>query len=425
MVCRAAADPLDRAAGDFLLSAVFPRLNLTSAYEYLERRFNLSCRLFASFSFILLHVGRIAIVLYLPALALAAVSDIGVVTAILVIGILCMIYTVIGGIEAVVWTDAVQALVLMAGAVLCLVLAAMRVDGGIGGIVEIASHDAKLFESLRWDQFDIADGTTSAIVVFVAFFFNSLISYTSSQDVVQRYVTTRDIAAARKSLWLTMWMSVFGSMVFFALGVAVYAFFKTHPERLDPAMAANDSILPFYIMQQLPVGISGLVIAAIFAASQSTVSSSLNSVATAYIKDLDARVLRPGRDDKTYLRTAQGVVVVVGCAAVAVAVWMAKSNIESAFKTFNTLIGLTAGSLGGLFALGVFSRRANGSGALVGALTGFAVVIGLQLSGAAVTGLLFGLVGFAVSFAVGYFSSLILPGSGDRSLSFDVSKRDR
>ena len=401
----------------------FRRLDLTSAYEYLEQRFSLACRLFASLSFVLLHLGRIAIVLYLPALALAAVSDIDVVTAILVIGVLCLIYTVIGGIKAVVWTDAIQALVLMAGAILCFVLAALRVEGGFAGMAEIATRDAKLFESLRWDGFDLADGTASAIVLFVAFFFNSFITYTSSQDVVQRYVTTRDLAAARRALWLTMWLSVFGSLVFFGLGVAVYAFYKTHPGQLDPAMAANDSILPFYIMQQLPVGVSGLVIAAIFAASQSTVSSSLNSVATAYIKDVDARLLRPGRDDRTYLRTAQAAVLLAGSLSIGVAVWMAESNLESAFKTFNVLIGLTAGSLGGLFALGVFTRRANGTGALLGALLGLGVVLGLRFSGAPVTGLLYGFIGFAVCFGSGWLFSLVLRGPADRSLSLAPSRR--
>ncbi len=408
----------------FFYLPFFRKLDLTSAYEYLERRFNLPCRLFASLSFMLLHIGRIAIVLYLPALALAAVSDIDVITAILVIGVLCMIYTVIGGIEAVVWTDAIQAIVLMGGALLCLALATARIDGGLAGIATIAVADAKLFQSLSWTDFNIADGTTTAIVLFVAFFFNSLISYTSSQDVVQRYVTTRDIAAARQSLKLNMWVSVFGSLVFFALGVAIYAFYKSHPGRLDPAMAANDSILPYYIMHQLPAGVAGLLIAAIFAASQSTVSSSLNSVATAFIKDIDARLLRPGRSDKTYLRTAQLAVVVVGSISIAVAIWMAKANIESAFKTFNTLIGLTAGPLGGLFALGIFSRRATGGGAFAGALLGFATVCTLHFSPAPVTGLLFGFVGFAVSFIAGRLLGMVIPGGGDASLAWRPGRGD-
>lgn len=395
----------------------FRKLDLTSAYEYLERRFSLPCRLFASLSFTAFHLGRIAIVLYLPALALAAVSDIDVITAIVVIGVLCLIYTVIGGIEAVVWTDAIQALVLMAGAILCFVLAAVHVDGGLAGIAEIAKADHKLFENLQWNSFDFADGTTSAIVLFVAFFFNSLVPYTSSQDVVQRYVTTPDLAAARKSLKVTMWMSVFGSAVFFALGTAIYAFYKTHPERLDPTLPAADSILPFYIVRELPVGISGLVIAAIFAASQSTVSSSLNSVATAFIKDIDARILRPGRSDRTYLRTAQLAVVVAGLFGIGIAIAMAEANIESAFKTFNMMIGLTAGSLGGLFALGVFTRRAHGKGALIGAFAGLTSVLVLHLSEAPVSGLLYAFIGFAICFVTGWLASLILPGTGDPTLS--------
>jgi len=388
----------------------FRKLDLTSAYEYLEKRFNLPCRLFASLSFTLFHLGRIAIVLYLPALVLAAVSNIDVTTAILVIGVLCLVYTVIGGIEAVVWTDAIQAIVLMGGAVLCLILATVRVDGGPAAIANIAIQDQKLFENLQWSSFDIASGTTSALVLFVAFFFNSFVSYTSSQDVVQRYVTTPDIAAARRSLKVTMWMSVFGSLIFFLLGVAIYAYYKTHPEQLDPSLAATDSILPFYVMQQLPAGISGLVIAAIFAAAQSTISSSLNSIATTAVKDIDARILRPNRPDVTYLRTAQAIVVVAGFAGIGVALWMANANIESAFKTFNSLIGLTAGSLGGLFALGVFTRRTHGSAAFIGALVGFATVITLHLTEAPVSGLLYAFIGFVTCFIIGGLLSFVLPG---------------
>jgi len=395
----------------------FRRLDLTSAYEYLERRFSLACRLYASLSFTAFHLGRIAIVLYLPALALAQVSDIDVVTAVVVIGVLCVVYTVIGGIEAVVWTDAVQALVLMAGAVLCFVLAAGRIDGGLAGMAEIAMRDEKLFQSLRWDNFSLADGTTSVLVLFVAFFFNSLVPYTSSQDVVQRYVTTRDLAAAKSSLKVTMWMSVFGSMVFFLLGVAIYAFYQTHPDRLDPALPAADAILPFYIVRELPTGVSGLVIAALFAAAQSTVSSSLNSVATTFVKDIDARLLRRGREDRSYLRSAQLAVVVAGLVGIGIAVVMASSTIESAFKTFNSMIGLTAGSLGGLFALGVFTRRSHGRGAFIGALCGLVTVLALHLGGAPVTGLLYAAIGFATCFFVGWGMSRLLPGRGDGSLS--------
>jgi SSS family transporter len=387
----------------------FRKLNLTSAYEYLEKRFNAACRMFAAFSFLLLQVGRIAIVLYLPSLALASVSNIPMVVAIVGIGILCIIYTVIGGIEAVVWTDAIQALVLMGGAALCLWMAIFQMDGGLSALLSIVESDDKAWQNLHWRSLDWRTGTQSAPILFLEFFFNSFVSYTASQDVVQRYVTTRDIAAARRSLWANAVLSVFGSLVFFALGVAIYGFYKVHPENLDPTLTRADAILPSYVLGQLPNGLSGLVIAAIFAASQSTISSSLNSVSASWVRDVDARWLRPGREDGTYLNSAKWVVLIVGLLGIGIAVGMALAGIESAFQTFNTLIGLTAGSLGGLFALGIFSRSANGPGALTGALSGFVLVLGLYLTQSAVSGLLYACIGCVTAFGVGWLTSRLFP----------------
>ena len=382
----------------------FRKLNVTSAYEYLEDRFNLTARLFASLSFILFHIGRVAIVLYLPAIALAQVSSVDVVTCIVIIGVLCVIYTVMGGIEAVVWTDAVQAVVLIGGALLCMILVFSGVEGGVSTVWQIAASDDKLFQNLTAD-FSIENGTTSMFILFVAFFFNALVPYTSGQDVVQRYVTTATEKEASRSLWTTMWMSIFGSMIFFALGVALYAFYKTNPASLDPAMAKTDGILPFFILAELPVGVAGLLIAAIFAAAQSTVSSSLNSVATAYVTDFHSRIFSPDSTDASRLTVAKTTVVLVGAVGITVAWIMAESDIESAFKTFNSLIGLTAGALGGLFALGVFNRRANGTGAVIGATVAFGTVLTLFLTKANVTGLLYALIGFVTCFIVGSLTS--------------------
>ncbi len=392
----------------FFYLPYYRRLNVTSAYEYLEQRFNLATRLVGSLSFILFHVGRTAVVLYLPALALAQVSSIDVITSILVIGVICIIYTGMGGIEAVIWTDAVQAVVLMGGALLCLGLVVSHVDGGVAAVWHTAQTDAKLFQSLTTDL-NFRPDTTSWLVVALAFLFNALVPYTSGQDVVQRYVTTPTEKAARRSLWLTMWMAVFCSAVFFALGVALYAFYKNSPALLDPGLANNDAILPFFIMQQIPVGLAGLVIAAIFAAAQSTISSSLNSVATAYVTDFHARVVRPGNPDRANLRVARIIVVAMGIAGVVLACVMARSDIQSMFAAFNSLIGLTAGPLGGLFALGIFNPRANGRGALLGAMCGFLAVAGLYFSKAPVFSLLYALIGFSTCFLAGSLLSFLFP----------------
>lgn len=384
----------------------FRKLNITSAYEFLEKRFNLPCRLFASLSFILFHIGRVAIVLYLPALALSQVSPVDVVTCIVIIGILCIIYTVMGGIEAVVWTDAIQAIVLVGGALLCLILIFFRIDGGVMAVWDTSVADAKLFDSLN-GGFDIKDGTTSAIVLFVAFLFNAIISYTSGQDVVQRYVTTPTEKDAARSLKVNIWLSIFGSMIFFGLGLALYAFYKAHPASLDPGMDRTDSILPFFVLQQLPVGVAGLIIAAIFAAAQSTVSSSLNSVSTAYVTDFHARVFFPENSDAKNLFAARIVVLVIGILGIIVACIMAKSNMRSAFEIFNSLIGLTAGALGGLFALGIFNKRANGRGAFIGALIAFATVVTLFVKKVPVSGLLYAFIGFMICLIAGSLLSVL------------------
>ena len=400
----------------------FRKLDVTSAYEYLEKRFGLAARLFASASFILYHIGRVAIVLYLPSLALSQVSSVSVTACILIIGVLCIIYTVMGGIEAVVWTDAVQAVVLMGGALLCLLLVVFGVDGGLGAIWKTSIEDAKLFQSLTSDL-GFGKGTTSWLVLFVAFTFNALVPYTSGQDVVQRYVTTPTEGDARRSLWTTMWMSVFGSILFFALGIAIYAFYKAHPADLDPAMARNDGILPFFILQQLPVGVAGLIIAAVFAAAQSTVSSSLNSVATAYVTDFDIRVFRPGASERSKLRVARIVVVIIGIAGICVAWLIAYANIKSAFEAFQTVIGLAAGSLGGLFALGIFNRRANSFGALAGAAGGLATVLAMSFTDADVSGLLYAFISFTVCFVLGSVIGLIKPASDDKTEGLTFAKR--
>ena len=397
----------------------FRKLDLTSAYLYLERRFNLGVRLFGSFSFMIAHVGRIAIVLYLPAVALAAVSNINIYAAIIIIGILCVVYTVMGGIEAVVWTDAIQAVVLLGGAILCFILVVVRLDGGFGELFSIAQVDSKLLQNLTFDL-NIKDGTTAGFIIFLAFGFNSLNQYTSGQDVVQRYVTTKDIGGARKSLWTTMWMSVCFSIVFFLLGTALYAFYKAQPELLNPAMAKSDGILPFFIMQQLPVGVAGLIIAAVFAASQSSISSSLNSIATAWTKDVDSRLLRPEATDKDYLNAAKWIVVVVGLLGIGGASLVAVANIENAFKTFMSIIGLASGSLGGLFALGIFTKRGNEKGAMVGAVVGIATVAIIKFGGFPVTGILNGFIGFSSCLVVGYLVSLATGGSTEQGEELSV-----
>lgn len=380
----------------------YRRLNVTSAYEYLEKRFNLAVRLFGSTSFILLQIGRMAIVLYLPAIALSTVSSLDVYTCIFLMAILCIIYTMIGGIEAVIWADVIQTFVLLGGAVLSFILIVYKTDGGLGTLVETAQTNGKFFSETVWISSDLA--VASVAVIFFGSLFNNMVSYTAGQDVVQRYMTTSSQEKAARSIWTNAMLALPGTVLFFALGTAFFIFYQEHPDKLSTGIS-NDQVLPLFVVRELPVGIAGLVIAGIMAASQSTLSSSLNSVSAAWMTDFHGR-LWPGGGDHRHLRIAQGVILVTGAFSTGVACIMAQMGIASLFDAFISVIGMTGGALAGLFALGIFTQKANGVGALTGAIVSVGVLIGIKAY-TSINFFLFGCIGMVTCMVVGYLVSCI------------------
>ena len=396
----------------FFYLPFYRRLNITTAYEYLEKRFNVAARVVASVVFILFHLGRVAIVLYLPAIALASVTNINVYVAIGVIGVLCVIYTVMGGIEAVVWTDAIQALVLLGGALLCFGLVVTEVDGGLNAVGSTMAEQGKGVTA-NWglSEVSLSKETLSGWVIMLAFFFANLPSYTVGQDVVQRYVTTPSEKEARKSLWLNIPMVIGGSAIFFALGTAMFVFYQEKPDLLNPALEKNDTILPFFIMQNLPVGVAGLIISGIFAASQSTISSSLNSVATTFVTDVYGRLIRTDSGDQQRLGIAKRVVIILGVAGIVVAAFLAATGLDEVFKAYTTFIGFVLGPLGGLFALGVFTKRPGGVAGLLAMVAGvFSVIcvyVANELGVIDLWPLLYGAVGFLATVVAGLLLGLV------------------
>ena len=240
----------------------------------------------------------------------------------------------------------------------------------------------------------------------------NLPSYTSSQDVVQRYVTTSSEKEAARSLWMNIGMVLLGSAIFFGLGTALFVFYQSKPELMDPALPAKDSVLPFFIMQNLPTGVAGLIIAGVFAAAQSTISSSLNSVATAFVTDVYGRLLKPESDDQARLGVAKWVVIVLGLAGIGVSSYLAMIKTDEVFMLFNRFIGFALGPLGGLFALGVFSRRSDGRAGFCALIAGVVTVIGVYLMNEAgiidLMPLLYGAVGFLTTLVVGIVLGVFL-----------------
>ncbi len=327
----------------FFYLPFFRRLNIISAYEYLEKRFSVAVRLFGSASFILFQAGRMTIVLFLPALALAAVTGIDIYLCIVVMGVLATLYTALGGSEAVIWTDVLQVFVLVGGALVSMVIILMNVDGGLSAVVEIGRADGK-FNLANWGW----DYTLPVLwVIVVGSLFQNLVSYTADQAVIQRYLTTPDEKSAARAIWTNAVLVIPISAIWFVLGSALYAFYKTHPGLLDPTLK-TDQTFPLFIAGELPVGIVGLVIAGLFAASMSTLDSSLNSISTALVTDFYRR-FRPAAGDRKCLNLARCLTVILGLGATLTALWMAanQDKIRSLWDMYMAVLGLLMGSLAG------------------------------------------------------------------------------
>ena len=388
----------------------FRRLDVTTAYEYLERRFSLSVRLFGSASFVAFQLLRMAIVIFLPALALASITGIDVYVCIAVMGVLATLYTVLGGMEAVVWTDVLQTVVLIGGMLAAIVVVVLEL-GGVSEVVTAAAADDKLrVWSGSWSLTELA--SWSILLGTLALQFGP---YTTDQSVVQRYLTTKDERSAARGIWLNGALAIPVGVLFMALGTCLYVFFQHRPDALPIAMQ-NDEVFPLFVSSQLPTGLSGLVIAGIFAASMSSLDSSMHSIATAVTVDWYRR-LSPDATEQGALRLAKGLTVALGAVAVGTAWVLVTYDIQSLWFFFQKCLGLLSSGLVGVFMLGVFTRRASSRGALVGAAASIAVMTWLTWF-SEVHFYLYAVVGIPTCVVAGYVASLALP---DRDRGRDLA----
>jgi SSS family solute:Na+ symporter len=337
----------------------YRRYNLTTAYEFLEIRFNLPTRLVGSSMYVFLQLGRLGIVLLLPSLALSVVTGIDVNVCILTMGLMSILYTVLGGIEAVIWTDVLQVLVLLGGALLSLGILYTSLDAGVIADYVETYDKMKIFD---WD-FDFTHPTLW--VVLIGGLATNVVSYGSDQTVIQRYLTTKDERSAAKGITIGAWLTLPATLIFFSLGTLLFVYYKSQPALLSPVLDKTDAIFPWFIVNSLPQGVSGLLIAAVFAASMSSLDSSMNSVASVITTDF-VRRLRPLSEEARYLKLARWITVVIGVMGTGIAWIMATWGISSLWDQFNMIVGLFAGGLGGVFVLGIFFKRASGYGALMG-----------------------------------------------------------
>ncbi len=382
---------------------LFRRLNITTAYEYLEKRFHVSIRIFGSLSFITFQLGRMGIVILLPALALSAVTGVNVYLCIALIGVLSTVYTALGGMEAVIWTDVLQAVVLIGGAFAALAIIIGALDGGWREFIVTGVENNKftLFHP-GWDW----TSDTMIVVVLGALFTNSLVPYTTDQSVIQRYLTTPDQKQAGKAIWVNGILAVVAGILFLTVGTALFVFYRANPARLS-ALETTDQIFAVFIWREMPAGLSGLVVAGVFAAAMSSLDSSIHSISTAVTTDFVQR-FKPTLMPETYLALARGFTVTFGMIGTAAAMLMAAAQVEYLWDFFLGIMGLFGGTLAGLFMLAILTRKVHTIHAWLGAAASISVLLYVKLA-TDLSGLLYGVIGVATCFLIGFLSSLIRP----------------
>ena len=348
-----------------------------SAYQHLEERFGPWARVYASACYLLTQLARMGTVMYLMALPLNVLLGWDIRWIILVTGLSVTLYTFVGGIVAVIWTDAIHTIVLMGGALACAALMIFQLPEGPGQLFTLAAENDKF--SLGSFAFDLTSSTFWVVLVYGVVM--NLQNFGIDQNYVQRYLTAKSDREARKSVWLGGLLYVPLSALFFFIGTALFAYYTTHASELpevyrDPAR--SDSVFPYFIVTVLPPGVTGLLIASIFAAAMSTISSSLNSSSTIILNDYYKRYVNPKADNARSMRVLYGSTIIWGLLGTLIALAMTKAR--SALDAWWMLAGIFGGGTLGLFLLGFISRQASNRAAVIGVSMGVVVIVWMTLS---------------------------------------------
>ncbi len=377
---------------------IYSRLDIDTAYHYLELRFgSKALRVLGAVMFIVYQIGRMSIIMYLPSMVLANLTGINVNILIIAMGVIAIIYSYTGGLKSVLWTDFIQGSVLLIGVTGALLYLAHGIDGGFGAI--FSSMGAGKFLAPTEPIFNANIFKNSVFLLIVGAGFNTCSSYISSQDIVQRFTTTTDTKKLNKMMLTNGALSIFIATVFYLIGTGLYVFYSQNPALAQTAQ--QDQIFASYIAYQLPVGVTGILLAAIYAASQSTLSTGLNSVATSWTLDIQERLSKKEMSFALQTRIAQYVSLGVGIVAIVISMVLANGEIKSAYEWFNGFMGLVLGVLGGTFVLGAFTKVANTTGAFAAFIVAACTMIFIKYNMPGISIWSYSIISIGISLIVG------------------------
>nr|WP_321486019.1 sodium:solute symporter [uncultured Draconibacterium sp.] len=352
---------------------LYRSLGSVSAYNYLEVRFGGWARIYASLCYILTQLMRTGAILLLLALPLNALFGWNIKTIIIVTGIAVTIYSMMGGIQAVIWTDAIQGIILVVGALICAGLLTFSMPEGPSQIFEIAAANHKF--SLGSLGASVSESTFWVVLIYGLFI--NLQNYGIDQNFVQRYMTTSSEKKAKSSALFGALLYVPVSVIFFYIGTALFSYYTARPDLL-PANIDGDKVFPHFIVNGLPTGLTGLLIASIFAAGMSTVSTSINSTATIVLSDYYQKYFEKNTNEKSEMKVLYIASVIFGVLGILISLSLV--GVESVLDAWWSLASIFSGGMLGLFLLAFLSKKVRNIDAAIGVIIGVLVIVWMSLS---------------------------------------------
>lgn len=356
---------------------LYRELNSISAYHYLEQRFGTWARIYAASCYILTQIMRTGAILLLLALTLKTSFGWSMSNIIILTGLAVTLYALMGGIRAVIWTDAIQAVILILGAVAVALYLSFSLPEGPGQVVKLA----RAYNKFSLGSFGMSLSQSTFWVVLIYGLFINLQNFGIDQNYIQRYMTTSTEAGAKKSTWMGSLLYIPVSLLFFYIGTALFVFYQVNSDRLPPELSGQnmaDQVFPYFIVHELPQGFTGLLLAAVFAAGMSTISTSINSSATILLTDFYKKLNPVPVPDRVEMKVLYIASLGIGITGILVALVLV--GVQSILDTWWALASVFSGGMLGLFLLGFLAKKAKPIHALIGVIIGILTISWLALT---------------------------------------------
>lgn len=389
-------------------------------FSYLERRFDDNIRLLISVIFILMRLFYLGVVMYASAKYLKGVIGWEVWQSILVIGLIGIFYTALGGVKAVIWTDFMQFFVLIAGLGVVFYKIATSVDGGLPGAMQFAFDNNRGFEILkdmnRFMSLSVFERVTIWGII-VGMISSNTFTYGCDQMTIQRLLCTSSYKEAKKATLINVLISFPVVMIFWVIGLGLFSFYNS-TDKILPSGISADEVMSYFVMTELPVPIPGLLISALMAAVMSTIDSGMNSLSAVFVKDVYLTRINPKATERQEMRVSKIATVVWGVVFVGLGIIIGSlsENITSSILEVAGIWGALLGIAAGTFLLGVTTTKAHKGIIYLSSLIAIIVLCGLALNyytaddvSKRVTFGVVGLSPFIVMLLVGYPLCLLWP----------------